>query len=168
MRERLLVLPLRKETVFTLLALIAVSVAAPIFIKQQLIAGTIVNATLIIGTVVLSTRDGLLIGLMPSSIALAAGLLSPVLAPMIPFIIVSNAVLVLTFAYFKKLNFWLGVGLAAIFKFAFLYSTSTFVIGLLVNQTVAPVIAQMMSWPQLFTALTGGLVAYGYLKITRK
>ncbi len=168
MKERLLVLPLRKETVFTLLALIAVSVAAPIFIKQQLIAGTIVNATLIIGTVVLSTRDGLLIGLMPSSIALAAGLLSPVLAPMIPFIIVSNTVLVLTFAYFKRLNFWLGVGLAATFKFAFLYCTSTFVIGLLVNQTLAPVIAQMMSWPQLFTALAGGLVAYGYLKFSRK
>ena len=168
MRERLSVLTIRRETALTLLVLIAIAVAAPIFIKQQLITGTIVNAALIIGTVVLSTRDGLLIGLLPSSIALAAGLLSPVLAPMIPFIIVGNAILVLTFAYFKKLNFWAGVAVAALLKFTFLYGISSVVIGLLVNKTVAPMVVQMMSWPQLFTALAGGLLAFGYLKLTGK
>jgi hypothetical protein len=148
--------------------LIAIAVAAPIFIKQQLITGTIVNAALIIATVTLSTRDGLLVGLLPSSIALATGLLSPVLAPMVPFIIVGNAVLILTFAYLRKLNFWAGITVAALLKFAFLYGTSTVVIGLLINKQVAPAVAQMMSWPQLFTALAGGLVAFGYLKFTGK
>jgi hypothetical protein len=168
MRERLSVLTLKRESVLTILVLIAVAVAAPIFIKQQLIAGTIVNAALIIATVVLNTRDGLLVGLLPSSIALATGLLSPVLAPMIPFIIVGNALLVLTFAYFKKLNFWVGVAAGALLKFAFLYGTSAVVVGLLINKQVAPAVAQMMSWPQLFTALAGGLVAFGYLKLTGK
>ena len=168
MKERLSVLTLRRETILTLLVLIVDAVAAPIFIKQQLITGTIVNAALIIGTVALSTRDGLLIGLMPSSIALVAGLISPVLAPMVPFIIVGNAILVLTLAYFRKFNFWVGVGVAALLKFAFLYSTSSVVTGLMVNKTVAPAVAQMMSWPQLFTALSGGLVAFGYLKLTGK
>jgi hypothetical protein len=168
MKERLSVLTVKRESVLTILVLIAIAVAAPIFIKQQLITGTIVNAALIIGTVVLSTRDGLLIGLLPSSIALATGLLSPVLAPMIPFIIVGNAILVLTFAYFNKLNFWAGVAVAALFKFAFLYGTSAIVIGLVVNKQVASSVAQMMSWPQLFTALAGGLVAFGYLKLTSK
>jgi riboflavin transporter len=167
-REKLSVLAVKKESVLTLLILIAIAVAAPIFIKQQLITGTIVNATLIIATVLLSTRDGLLMGLLPSSIALATGLLSPVLAPMVPFIIVGNAILVLTFAYFQKLNFWAGVAIGAILKFAFLYGTSAIVMGLLINKQVAPAVAQMLSWPQLFTALAGGLVAFGYLKLGKK
>jgi hypothetical protein len=168
MKERLSVLTVRKESVLIILALIAVAVAAPLFIKQQLITGTIINATLIIGTVILSTRDGLLIGLIPSSIALATGLLSPVLAPMVPFIIVGNAILVLSFAYIQKLNFWVGIAVGAILKFAFLYLTSTVVIGLLIDKQVATAVAQMMSWPQLFTALAGGLLAFGYLKLTGK
>jgi hypothetical protein len=168
MKERLSVLTIKRESILTILVLVAIAVAAPIFIKQQLITGTIVNASLIIGTVILSSRDGLLIGLLPSSIALATGLLSPVLAPMIPFIIVGNAILVLTLAYFKNFNFWVGLGAAAILKFAFLYGSSTIVIGLLINKQVAPAVAQMMSWPQLFTAVAGGLVAFGYLKLTGK
>lgn len=168
MRERLSVLTIKRESVLTILVLIAVAVAAPILIKQQLITGTIVNAALIIATITLSARDGLLVGLLPSTIALATGLLFPALAPMVPFIIVGNAILVLTVAYFKKFNYWVAIGVGALLKFVFLYGTSTVVIGLLVNKQVAPVVAQMMSWPQLFTALAGGLVAFGYLKLTGK
>jgi hypothetical protein len=168
MRERLSVLTIKRESVLTILVLIAIAVAAPILIKQQLITGTIVNAALIIATITLSARDGLLVGLLPSTIALATGLLSPALAPMVPFIIVGNAILVLTVAYFKKFSYWVAIGVGAILKFVFLYGTSAVIIGLLVNKQVAPVVAQMMSWPQLFTALAGGLVAFGYLKLTNR
>ena len=73
MRERLSVLTIKRESVLTILVLIAIAVAAPILIKQQLITGTIVNAALIIATITLSARDGLLVGLLPSTIALATG-----------------------------------------------------------------------------------------------
>ncbi len=167
MKERSGVLSVKRETVLTFLVLLVAAITAPIFIKQQLITGTIVNAAIIIGTV-LSTRDGLLIGLLPSSLALATGLLSPVLAPVVPFIILGNAILVLTFAYFRKFNFWAGVAFGSFFKFTFLYATSTVFIGLLAPKLVAPVVTQMMTWPQLITALAGGLVAFGYFKLTGK
>ncbi|MBN1188206.1 MAG: iron hydrogenase [Dehalococcoidales bacterium] len=168
MKTNLNVLSLRKEALLTLALLIGIAIAAPLLIKQQLITGAIVNATLIIGVSLLGARDGLLIGLLPSSIALATGLLSPALAPMIPFIIVGNALLVLTFNYLSKMNFWAGMIAGGVIKFAFLYGTSTIVIGLLVNKQVAPAVAQMMAWPQLVTALAGGVLAFAVLRLLKK
>jgi hypothetical protein len=168
MRNNWNVLAIKKEALLTLAVLIGVAVGAPLLFRQQLITGTIVNATLIIGAAWLGTRDGLLIGLVPSSMALAVGLLSPALAPMIPFIILGNALLVLTFAYLKKFNFWAGIIVGSLLKFGFLYGTSTVMIGLLVNKQIAPAVAQMMSWPQLVTALAGGLVAFGFLRLFKK
>jgi hypothetical protein len=168
MKNNLHSLAIKKEALATLLLLIGIAIVAPIFFKQQLVAGTIVNATLIIGASLLGTRDGLLIGLIPSSMALAVGLLSPALAPMIPFIIIGNAILVLTFAYLSNLNYWAGVIVGSLLKFGFLYGTSMLVTGLLINKQVAPAVAQMMSWPQLVTALCGGMLAFGVIKFLKK
>jgi len=142
-------------------------VAAPILFKQQFISGTIVNASLIVGVYLLGSRDGLLIGIIPSSFALATGLLPAALAPMIPFIIISNAILVLTFTYLQKFNLWAGIIIGSVLKFIFLCATSTIVISLLFNSQIAPVVAQMMSWPQLVTALCGGIVAFWTIKVIR-
>lgn len=168
MKNNTATLALRKESLLTLMGLIGIAIAAPLLIKQQLITGTIVNAALIVGVTWLGSRDALLIGLMPSSIALATGLLSPVLAPMVPFIIIGNTILVLAFAYLKNLNYWAGIATASVLKFAFLYWSSHIVTGLLINKQVAPTVANMMSWPQLFTAVAGGIVAFAAVKALRK
>ncbi len=168
MKLNLDALSLKKEGLLTLAVLVCIAVVAPIFIKQQLITGTIVNATLIIGVSLLGARDGLLIGLLPSSIALATGLLSPALAPLVPFIILGNVMLVLVFNYLSRINFWVGVIVGGIVKFAFLYGTSTVVIGLLINKQVAPAVAQMMAWPQLVTAIAGGILAFVVIRLLKK
>ena len=168
MKYHLNTLAIKKEALLTLAVLIGIAIAAPLLFKQQLITGTIVNATLIIGVSLLGARDGLLIGLLPSSVALATGLLSPALAPLIPFIIIGNAILVLTFSYLSRINYWVGVIVGSLLKFGFLYGTSTVVIGLLINKQVAPAVAQMLSWPQLVTALAGGILAFGLVKLVRK
>jgi hypothetical protein len=165
MRNTRTAVAIKKEALLTLIVLIGLAVAAPIFFKQQLITGTIVNATLIIGASLLGARDGLLIGLIPSSVALATGLLSPALAPMIPFIIVGNAVLVIAFSYLKNVNFWLGLVVGALLKFVFLCGMSSIIVGLLINKQLAPTVAQMMNWPQLATAIAGGIVAFGALRL---
>jgi len=168
MKNNFNALALKKEALLVLALLIGVAIVAPVLFKQQLIAGAIVNATLILGVSFLSVRDGLIISLVPSSFALVSGLLPPVLAPMIPFIIVGNAILVLFFAYFSKLNYWAGVIIGSVLKFAFLFGTSSAIIGLLVNKQVAPAVAQMMSWPQLFTGIAGGIVAFGVIKLVKE
>lgn len=147
--------------------LLVIATAAPLA-HNQFVTGPIVNATLLIAVALLGMRDALLIGLIPSSIALAVGLLPPVLAPMIPFIIVGNAVLVITFGYLRRRNYWLGLVSGSILKFAFLFGTSTVVIGLLFDQNLASSVAAMMSWPQLVTALAGGVIAYGFLRAIKR
>jgi hypothetical protein len=161
-------LAVKKEAILTLLVLVAVAAVASLITKQQYITGSIVNAALIIGTAWLGTRDGLLIGLIPSSFALAVGILNPILAPMVPFIIIGNAILVLSFGYLKNVNYWLGVVVGSLLKFGFLYATSRIVIGLLINKQVAPAVANTMSYPQLVTALVGGIVAFGVIALREK
>jgi hypothetical protein len=167
MKNNFQALALKKEALVILTLLIGAAIVAPVLFKQQLIAGTIVNATLILAVTCLGARDGLIISLVPSSFALATGLLPPVLAPMIPFIIAGNAILVLTFAYLSKFNFWAGVIIGSVLKFAFLFATSSIVVGLLINKQVASSVAQMMSWTQLFTAVAGGIVAFGIIKLVK-
>lgn len=159
-------LTINRTRVITFAVLLGIASAAPL-LGNQFVTGPIVNATLLIAVGMLGMRDGLLVGLIPSSIALATGLLSPILAPMLPFIIVGNAILVVTFGYLKTKNFWLGVVSGSVLKFAFLFGTSSIVINLLINQQLATKVAVMMSWPQLVTALAGGVIAYGFLHFTK-
>lgn len=146
-----------------LAALLSVAMVVPLF-HQQIITGPIVNATLFVATAVLGVSGGILVGLIPSVVALSAGLLPPVLAPMVPFIMISNTILVLTFHRLKERNYWMGMILGSILKFIFLYSTSSIVINLLLKKEVATQVSLMMNWPQLLTALAGGCLAYVFIK----
>lgn len=146
-------------------AILAVAILAPVAFKhQQYITGPIVNATLFIAVAVLGIRGAVLIGLTPSMVALTSGLLPAILAPMVPFIMISNTILVLTFDYLKKKSFWGGAVLASLLKFLFLFSTSSLVINLLIKKELAKNVAAMMSWPQLITSLGGAVIAYLLLK----
>jgi len=57
---------------------------------------------------------------------------------------------------------------ASICKFIFLFCTSSVVIDLIVKKQIASKIAIMMSWPQLFTAVAGGIIAYVFLRSLAK
>jgi hypothetical protein len=138
------------------------------FVHSQPITGSLVNAILFIATTFLGIETAIMIGLIPSVIALSFGLLPVILAPMVPFIMISNALLVIIFGLFQKRNYWLAVISASLIKFIFLFSTSSVVIGLLIKKEIAAKVAAMMSWPQLFTALSGGIIAWLIIKAARK
>lgn len=168
--DKIKTLAIKKETIFALtqfVLLTGIATLAPLF-KQQLITGSVVNAVLFISTAVLGIQNAILIGLIPSVIALSVGLLPVVLAPMIPFIMIANSILIITFGYLKEKKYWLAVISASFLKFLFLFSTSSIVVNLLLKKEIASSIAIMMSWPQLLTALIGGLLAYLFLKALRK
>jgi len=195
--------------------LLALAIGAPVLgIHSQWITGSIVNMVLILSVFLVGVRGAVLIGLLPSTIALGTGLLPAALAPMLPFIIISNIILVLVFSIVGSLSrarsesdeprdldglhtnlhkyehkftqthddltpalsllrrggqkYWLSLLLAAGLKFLFLFLTSSVVIKLLLNQKLAASVAQMMSWPQFYTALVGGFLTFGILKILKK
>ena len=161
---------IKKEKIFILAQfalLTGIATLAPLF-QHQAITGPIINATLFISTILLGIQAGVLIGLIPSLIALSVGLLPATLAPMIPFIVAGNTILVVVFNYLKEKNYWLAIVGASLLKFIFLFNTSSIVINLLFKKEVASKVAIMMSWPQLLTALAGGLIAYCFLKTFKK
>lgn len=130
---------------------------------NQLVTGTIVNA-LLLGSVILFGSSGALsLCFIPSIVSLSTGLLPWVMAPMVPFIVAGNVLLVLVFDFFRKKNFFLGLVPGALLKFSFLFFVSNYLINFFIKQSVASKIAVMMSWPQLVTALLGGVVVYSLL-----
>jgi hypothetical protein len=141
------------------LLILSLIVVAPL-IGNQFITGITVNA-LLLGSVILFGFSGALsLCFIPSSISLFTGLLPWVMAPMVPFIIVGNILLVLVFELFRKKNFFLGLIPGALLKFSFLFFVSNYLINFFIQQSVASKIAVMMSWPQLITALAGGFIVY--------
>lgn len=159
----------RKQTVALtkFVVLLVVATLLP-FLKQQLIVGPLVNTVLFVSAALLGPQAALMVGLVPSLVSISVGLLPPVLAPMIPFIMVSNAILIMVFSQLRTKNQWLGVVVASVLKFVFLASVSNIVINLLLNKAVAHNVSLMMSWLQLVTALVGGAIAILFLSLVKK
>lgn len=141
-----------------LLAL-ALILFAPL-IGNQFITGTIVNASLLMSVMLFGLPGAAVLCFVPSIISLFTGFLPWVMAPMVPFIIMGNILLVLIFDLLRKKNFFLGLVPAALLKFSFLFLISNYLIHFFVKQAVASNIAIMMSWPQLITALLGGVIVF--------
>ncbi|MFW5888484.1 MAG: iron hydrogenase [Patescibacteria group bacterium] len=157
-------------TAVKFLSLAVLATFLPFFIHLQWITGPLVNAVLIVALFLVGIRSALIIALIPSVIALSSGLLPALLAPIVPFIMVSNVILVLSvdqfYARMKNniVGYWTGVGVGAVLKFAFLFLSVDIISDLLLKQHLAAKVAQMMSWPQLATALAGGFIAWILLR----
>ncbi len=133
----------------------------------QAITGPLVNAALFLAVIFTGVQGAILIAFFPSVVAFASGLLPVVMAPMIPFIITGNVILVLVFNHFQK-SFWQGVVVASFSKFLFLSLSFFIVVNLIANEAFSRQAIVMMSWPQLATALVGGLIAYVVLGFFRE
>jgi hypothetical protein len=151
-----------KESFWTLGFLVA-AVIFPALLAHtphnQWITGTIVNALLFLAVWRVGIVNAMLVAVLPSSIALVRGLLPAPMAALIPYIILSNIILIASFYALKKYPL-AGIISASLAKFIFLFVIASFFI-----EAVGPLLV-MMQWPQLFTALAGGLIAMGVMKIT--
>ncbi len=142
----------------------------PFFIHIQFISGPLVNALLIVILFLCGVRTAVLAAVIPSMMALAGGLLPVLLAPVIPFIMISNIIFIFVIDWFYKntldtgRGYWFGVVVGALLKFTFLFISVNFISRLLLKHELAAVVAQMMSWPQLATAILGGIIAWAFLK----
>jgi len=130
----------------------------------QPVTGPVINAVLFISVLTVNPFSGAAIGVLTPLIAFVRGILPPPLAPMIPFIAAGNVLLVFAFKFIGSLvrvDFkqpLSGSGLVAIFlssllKFSLLAGAVRFLI-----EVPAPV-SQIMTLPQLYTAVTGGILA---------
>ena len=158
------------QAIAKFLALASVATVLPFLIHLQWLTGPIVNAILIITLLLVGIRSALVLCLIPSLMALSGGLLPAILAPVVPFIMISNVILVLSvetaYNYFKNANFGYAIGVivGAGLKFLFLFSSISIISKLLLKQELAVKVAQIMSWPQFATAVIGGMIAWVVLK----
>ncbi|MCD4705567.1 ECF transporter S component [bacterium] len=145
------------------LFLAGLSILIPAFFHIQFITGPIINAILFLAVVLIGRSNALLIGIVPSVIALSFGILPALLAPMVPFIMISNAILIMVFSLLKK-NYWLGVLIASTAKFLFLYFSCSIVMELVLKKELALKVSQILGWTQFVTAILGGVIAWLILK----
>ncbi|MGN6611902.1 MAG: hypothetical protein ACTHLJ_09000 [Angustibacter sp.] len=149
----------------TFAVLLGIAVVAPLLGMPQLITGTIVNADLFVAVVLVGPRGAVGVAALPSLFAVASGQLPSPLAGLVPVIVLGNVLLVGVFELLRQKGWWLGVVVAAVAKFAWLFGVTSLVAAVthLLAAPVVPVALVMMGWPQLATALAGGVVAYAVL-----
>ncbi|BAS26727.1 hypothetical protein [Limnochorda pilosa] len=143
--------------------LLVLAVAVQLLGWPQLITGTVVNAVLLAAALTSPPLYGASVGVLTPVVALARGIIPPPAAPMVPFIAAGNALLVLVFWGFHRAGrrfgwrwaSWLGAGVAAALKAAFLGYAATHLV------TVPAPVAGMMQGPQLVTALAGAVMVLG-------
>jgi hypothetical protein len=152
------------------LGLSGVTMLLPFFVHIQWITGPLVNALLIINLFIVGIRSTLVLALVPSLMALSAGLLPAVLAPAVPFIMIGNVIYILLIdriynnAKNQETGYWLGLVIASGLKFTFLFLSVSLIANLITKQEIIAKVAQMMTWPQFATAFIGGMIAYMALK----
>lgn len=168
-KEKALV-QVNKAVIVQFLFLTGLASVMPFYIHVQWITGPIINAILLITLFLLGIRSAFLVCLIPSLMAFSGGLLPPVLAPVIPFIMIGNIIYVMVtefvYNYFKDnyKGFFVGFVSGSILKFIFLFLSVNLIGKLLIKQELIFKVAQMMSWTQLVTALSGGMIAFVILK----
>lgn len=146
--------------------LVGLTVLAP-YAGHQLITGTIVNALLFIAVALVGLEYAFFLCLIPSLISLYTGFLALAMAPIVPFIIVGNALLVFVFARLKNKGFWNAALPAAFIKFIFIFCAA-FILANSLLHGMAKNLILMFSWPQLATAIAGAAIAFIFLKIVKK
>jgi hypothetical protein len=170
-KENSLDIKLIATKVFQLSVCVALAVVAPYF-GNQLITGSIVNALLFISASAMGLGSAFLLCLIPSLISIYTGLLPLALAPMIPFIMTGNALMVLIFVKIKKWRvrpsaFWTAAIPATFIKFIFIWA-----VGMVLANSILHGISQavmlMISWPQLATAIAGAAIAFMFLKSIKR
>lgn len=135
----------------------------------QPIVGPLVNLVLILSAALVGTLSGVVIGCFTPLIASMVGILK--LAPMVPFIMIGNSILVILFNLVRKRiskgREYIGLVVAALGKFAFLAFSVRYLVILFMPKVPSQVIAAF-SLPQLYTALAGGIVAIIIMKLIPK
>lgn len=145
----------------------------------QLVTGSIVNIILIVTAATVGVLSGVTVGVLSSILALILGIQSqPILTPAIAL---GNVLIVLvTWVFFtlaeranqKPLGLYgiVGVVLGAVVKTGFLWLSVPALLRLIpeIKPKQADVLTRMFSYPQLITALLGGLLALFIIPAVKK
>jgi hypothetical protein len=63
---------------------------------------------------------------------------------------------------------FIAIGISSFLKFFFLFLVSTFLLGSFFESHILQNVVVMMSWPQLITAIIGGMIAFAVFRFVHK
>ena len=141
---------------------------------SQFFVGPAVNAILILTAVICGGTYGVLVGSLTPILAYLTGQLSSALGPFIPFIIIGNIILVLSFIILNrrgKYGEFLGIIIGSFIKYLFLSTSASKLIHLFKLNMPTKIVNKLvitMGIPQLITSLLGGAFALLLIEILRK
>jgi len=153
--------------------LLALTLAVQVLGLPQPVTGPAVNAILLLSVLLVGWKPAAGIGVITPLIAMIRGQLPPVLAPLVPFIMLGNAVWVLSFTalwHLKKptnemIRLVFGILIGAILKTAWLWLAAVWTVPVILGKPIPHAVATAMTLPQFITALIGGAVAWISYKI---
>ena len=149
---------------------ISLTLLIELFGLPQPITGPLVNMMLILTALVLDPLAGVILGTITPLVAGFRGQLPAILLPMVPAIIIANALFVLTFSTVQKslkhvipvmISTLLALLIAATIKFLLLYAAASWIIPILFGKSFPEAILTMMTFPQFLSAFIGGIFALG-------
>lgn len=142
------------------------------FSISQLITGSLVNFILFSMTMLLDAKSGVTVGVLSSVFATLIGItMFPILTLAIAL---GNAVLVVVFVLFYKNNHkilnYIALFVAALAKYVCISVMITFLIRYIpdIKEPQIKMLTIMFSWPQLITALCGGILSFMCMPLIRK
>lgn len=159
---RTIAFPTARHRLSLLVLFAAITLAPLTMVHAQWLTGPLVNTMLLLTCALVGPVEAVILGLLPSTLALASGLLPLPLAPTIPFIMIGNALYIAAFHYAGKKQV-LGVLLGSAIKYLFLFFAARLLLAPLIASSALPALFMMLGTAQLVTALIGGVLALGIL-----
>lgn len=142
---------------------------------NQIVVGPLVNAVIISAVLICDIKYGVLVSVLTPVMAALTGQLPAPMVPFVPFIMLGNATLALVLGlcakYIKKFGIYIGIVLGAVLKTVVLSFSAKNLIGLFSLNIPKPVAAKlgvMMSAPQLYSAMAGGVVALLFYAVYKR
>lgn len=131
---------------------------------SRLFVGPIVNMVIILTAYYSGKKYGILTAILTPILALITGQLKTALAVFIPFIIISNILLIIVFIFFNK-NIQeriISLTIGSILKFAFLFVSVNYLLNIFGIKLALPLLKALkisMGITQLFAAFAGTILA---------
>lgn len=143
--------------------LLAIAIVFQLAKMGQYVTGTGINTVLITAVGICGLPWAAAIGLMTPVLAVLLGVQPPATVVLVPFIIAGNIIYSALFSIIRKYNDYIAILAAALAKFALLYTAA----NAIVSKLPAPV-KLAFSFPQLITAISGGVIALVILRAAKK
>ena len=167
------------RTALLLAAVIAFQLIGKLIPYNNFIVGPVVNDALLVATAAAGVWSGITISVIAPLVSAFTNKapIAPLVLGFSPFIIIGNIIIVLSFWLFRKREELpggipggvAGVAVGSVLKFGFLYGAITVFTRLVeMKPQQAVTLTGLFSWPQLFTAIAGGIIALIILRLAGK